>query len=135
MRSVSQTGLSLIELMIVLLIVSLLSLLAYPSYAQFVKKTRRLEAKLALFDLAGRMEQYAAENAQSYTGATLPSLGVAPITEKKGYQLRLEEVSKSHYTLVATPTFKDPVCKKFIYKQSGECLHEGSGTQAECWGV
>ena len=51
-------GMTLIELMIVVVIVSILASIAVPSYIQQVRKSRRVQAKTALLDLAGREERY-----------------------------------------------------------------------------
>ena len=57
-------GFTLIELMIVVAIVTVLAMIAIPSYNSQIRKSRRSEAKTALFDLAGPGERY-----MSTTGA------------------------------------------------------------------
>jgi type IV pilus assembly protein PilE len=51
-------GMTLIELMIVVVIASILVSLAVPSYTSYIRQSRRVEAKTALLDLAGREERY-----------------------------------------------------------------------------
>jgi type IV pilus assembly protein PilE len=51
-------GFTLIELMIVVVIASTLLAIAIPSYLDKVRKSRRVEAKTALLDLAGREERF-----------------------------------------------------------------------------
>lgn len=64
-------GMTLMELMIVVVIVSILASIAVPSYIQQVRKSRRVEAKTALLDLAGREERYFST---SVTGANYSAL-------------------------------------------------------------
>ena len=68
-------GFSLIELMIVLAIGALLAAIALPMYTKQVQHSRRVEARTALLDIAGREERYLSVSG-SYT--TLPAnLGYA----------------------------------------------------------
>lgn len=127
-------GFSLFELLIALLILSTLSSLAYPVYSRYLIRAKRLEAHYALLDLSNRMEQYALENHGQYTGATLQILGIADRTERKEYQLQISDVEAFHYTAVATPTFQDASCARFMIDQRGDTTYEGTGTYAECWG-
>jgi type IV pilus assembly protein PilE len=49
---------TLIELMVVVVIATILMSIAVPSYMSQVRQSRRIEAKTALLDLAGREERY-----------------------------------------------------------------------------
>jgi len=51
-------GFTLMELMIVVVIVALLTMIAVPSYAIFMKKSRRGDAEATLMDIAQREQQY-----------------------------------------------------------------------------
>ncbi len=51
-------GFTLIELMIVAAIVAILAAIAFPSYALFMKKSRRGDAEATLMDIAQREQQY-----------------------------------------------------------------------------
>jgi type IV pilus assembly protein PilE len=58
-RSHSRTGgFTLIELMVVVVIVSILMTIAVPSYALFMKKSRRGDTEATLLDIAQREQQY-----------------------------------------------------------------------------
>ncbi len=59
-------GMTLIELMIVVVIATILVSLAVPSYMAQIRQSRRVEAKTALLDIAGREERYFSTSA---TGA------------------------------------------------------------------
>lgn len=68
-------GFTLVELLIVIVIVSILAALAIPSYRQYVMRTHRTIAKVALQDLFTRQESYAVDH-KSYA-ADFERLGVA----------------------------------------------------------
>ena len=51
-------GFSLIELMVVVAIIGILAGIAYPSYTNHVQKTRRSEARIALTEIANRLEKF-----------------------------------------------------------------------------
>jgi type IV pilus assembly protein PilE len=61
-RRVSQrsraSGFTLIELMITVAVVAILAAIAFPSYAMFMKKSRRGDAEATLMDIAQREQQY-----------------------------------------------------------------------------
>ncbi len=51
-------GFSLIELMITVVIVAILASVAFPSYAIFMKRSRRSDAESTMMDIAQREQQY-----------------------------------------------------------------------------
>ena len=51
-------GFTLIELMIAAAVVAILAAIAFPSYALFMKKSRRGDAEATLMDIAQREQQY-----------------------------------------------------------------------------
>lgn len=51
-------GFSFVELMLVVVIVGILMAIAVPSYAYFMKKSRRGDAEATLMDIAQREQQY-----------------------------------------------------------------------------
>lgn len=107
----SQQGFTLIELMIVMAIVGILAAIAYPAYTDSVRKSRRADAKAALLEDAGFLERYYSTNFR-YTatagGSTGPTLQVLQVPRETGatatYNLSLQAVSDSSYTLQAVPT-------------------------------
>lgn len=130
-----QSGFSLLELLVALTIVAILSAIAYPNYQAHVLKTRRAEAKVALMDLAARLEQYRLIH-HSYKGATLSDLGKSPATEKNHYRLKIETTTENYYVIAAIPKgpqVKDTRCGTLTYKEQGEKGITGSGTTVECW--
>ncbi|GAB2461157.1 type IV pilin protein [Comamonas humi] len=65
-------GFTLIELMITVAIVGILAAIAYPSYAEYVRKSRRAEAQSVLMDIGTRQQQRLLDT-RTYAGATPPS--------------------------------------------------------------
>ena len=56
-QQTTQTGFTLIELMIAVAIVALLAAIAVPNYTQYVERTRRSDATTALTSIAGQLER------------------------------------------------------------------------------
>jgi type IV pilus assembly protein PilE len=114
----------------VLSVIGVLAGIAYPLYTQVIIKTRRIEAKLALFNLAARMENFFLINNYSYAGATLSKLGVNKHTEKHFYKLSVKSTADT-YDLAATATFFDRNCQRLMLN------HLGKKTSASnligCW--
>ena len=63
-----ENGFSLIELMIVIAVVATLVSLAYPSYANFIRKADRAQAKTTMLDWANRQEVWRADHPTYNTG-------------------------------------------------------------------
>jgi type IV pilus assembly protein PilE len=68
-------GFTLIELMVVAAIVAILMAIAVPSYAIFMKQSRRGSAESILMDIAQREQQYL-NDARAYAPDTTPVNGV-----------------------------------------------------------
>ena len=61
-------GFSLIELMVVILVTAILTAIAVPTYQTQVRKSRRVDARTAVLDLAGREEKFLSLN-NAYTNS------------------------------------------------------------------
>lgn len=143
----TEQGFTLIEMCAVVLAISVLALLAMSSYSQQIQKSRRVEAKNALLDLASREQQlYSSINAYSTTPTDVGYTGASfPITVGSGYyQVSIAVTAATAavpatFTLTAVPIGSqtaDTTCAKFTTNQLGaQSATDGGGadTSATCW--
>ncbi len=98
-------GFTIIEVMIVVAIVAILASIALPSYADYVKRGKIVEATVALSDFRTRMEQYFLDNRQ-YVGGCAAILGPPPaVPPPKTFTLACAETGTAAnpgYTVTAT---------------------------------
>jgi len=138
-------GFTLLELMITVAIVGILAGIAYPSYQDSVRESRRADAKGALLGFANAMERYFTEN-NSYlgagttnnnTGAPTIFSATSPVNGATAYyNLTIDEISTTTYTLKATPTGaqSSDKCGTLTLKQTGVRAGVKDGvTVADCW--
>jgi type IV pilus assembly protein PilE len=151
-------GFTLIELMIVVVIATILLSIAVPLYMTQTRQARRVEAKTALLDLAGREERFFSTNGSLYT-ATPASLGYTgfgvgnPIGSGYYYLTVCAStvagatpacdpnagapVYPSYY-IIATPIAgksqaNDTQCTSFAVDSTGAQFATGSQNAAFCW--
>ena len=107
-----QNGFTLIELIIVIAIIGVLTAIAFPSYQNYLKKSRREDAKGALMGLANAMERHFTET-NSYqkaatsnadTGTPRIYSAISPIDgDTAYYDLSITAATQTTYTIKATP--------------------------------
>ena len=153
-------GFTLIELMVVVVIASILMSIAIPSYMSQVRQSRRVEAKTALLDLAGREERYfstsitGANYSQTTTDVGYP-VGAWPQVVGSGYYTVTvcavgpgmaaacppSNQTAPGYAITATPVAgqsqaSDNQCQSFSVDNTGTQwatdVH-GNNTTALCW--
>ena len=143
-RPTLQQGFTLIELMIVVAIVGILSAIAYPSYAEYIRKGHRAEARAGLLQA-----QQWLERAATATG-TYPLTAAFPDTLKKvpndRYDIALASPTDAvaadagrTYRLTATPkgAQANDKCGAYTLTHNGQRGAKGVTTGAivtECWG-
>lgn len=136
-------GFTLIELLMAVAIAAILATIAVPSYQETVRKSRRADAKVALEDLANRLERYYADN-NTYVGPTIATGTSTDILSSANspegyYTLSIEAQSASGFTIKATrkstgPQANDTRCGDFTLDQAGtRGISGGTGTAADCW--
>jgi type IV pilus assembly protein PilE len=136
-----QSGVTLIELMVVVLIVGILAAIAMPSYNSYIRKSRRADAKVALTSLAQQYERcYTRYN--KYTNANCAV--VLPSTTARGtYTIDADPagvptpgITDQSFALKATPVgdqVKDTTCGAFTLSQAGVRGVTGPLGTANCW--
>lgn len=109
---IKNKGFTLIEVMIVVTIIGVLAAIAYPSYAEYVRKTKRLEVQAELMDVSKKLQRYKVSNFRylqaNGTPITLANIGeTVPLSvPRQGqalYNIALSNVTATTWTLTATP--------------------------------
>lgn len=94
-KQIHQQGFTLIELMIVVAIVAILAAISLPSYTDYVVKTNRSDAKVALMKYAQMQESYFVQNMSYAKDLTTSEGGLglgASITSEEGlYTITIED--------------------------------------------
>jgi len=141
-----QTGITLLELMVVVAIISLISAFAYPSYVQFVVKAKRGVGKSILMQVADRQQQFFMDNKRY--AVTLTQLGfandplvladdgnvVAAGDAASVYSVSLANTSATTYTAVAAPQMNQAAkdtCGSLSLTHTG--AKSASGVGQDCW--
>ncbi|WP_417659709.1 type IV pilin protein [Pseudidiomarina sp.] len=119
------SGMTLIELMIVVAIIGIIAAIAYPNFTNYVKQGRRADAMGELMKLQMAQEEYRLRNA-SY--ATIADLGFTSSSEF--YTFSVTNIGAETYTLTATATgaqTSDTDCATMSINQNDQ------KTPATCW--
>jgi type IV pilus assembly protein PilE len=142
-----QTGVTLLELMIVVVIIAIISAFAYPSYTQFILRAKRTAGTSMLLQIADRQQQFFMDNKRF--AANLTRLGYAANTvmvDEEGavvadasadriYNISVSASTATTYTLTAAPQLvqasKDTKCGSLTLSNAGAKGHGGTG--GECW--
>lgn len=130
-------GFTLIELMIVVAIVGILSAIAYPSYAEYIRRGHRSEARAGLLQAAQWMERAATATGKYPLTAAFPA-SLKKVTSDR-YDISIVSDDGSEYTLTAAPKGgqSGDKCGSYTLTQAGvrdaSPLTQGA-TVADCWG-
>lgn len=142
-----QTGVTLIEMMVVVVVLAILAAYAFPSYAQFIVRTKRNAGTSMLLQVADRQQQFFMDNKQYAT--TFTALGFPAATfmitddgsfcadgdADRVYNFSLTNTSATTYTVTATPQLmqatRDTDCGNLTLTHTG--LKGNSAGGGNCW--
>ena len=131
-----QSGVTLLELMIVVVIIGIIASAAYPLYSQYVVRAKRAAGTTMLLQVADRQQQYFMDNKQY--ASSLESLGysanpfmmddqgaLVPIADPdRVYNISLSDTSATSYTATAEPQEQqaenDTECASLTLTHTGE---------------
>ena len=119
------SGMTLIELMIVVAIIGIIAAIAYPNFTDYVKQSRRADAMGELMKLQMAQEEYRLRNT-SY--ATIADLGFTSSSEF--YTFSVTNLGAETYTLTATAKgaqVSDTECATMSINQNDQ------KTPTTCW--
>lgn len=119
----SQSGFTLVELMITVVVIAILAMVAIPTYNDSVRKGRRSDAKSMLTHLAAKQEQYFMDN-KTYAdspadlGYTVNGSDEAASTDGH-YMVRISSASATDFEIEAQPVVEDPQCQQMTITADG----------------
>lgn len=136
-----QSGVSLIELLVVITIIGILSSIAYPSYRQYVLRGNRTEAKTAMMQVSQALEKCftrfgAYDNANCTAYAQLAG-GAGRLTDGGKYLLSFAAVDDVSFVIQAVPQdgqAQDTDCGTLAIDQTGKREARAVGADVnKCW--
>lgn len=133
----SNTGFTLIEMLITLVVLSVLTIMAYPSYVAWIVKANRSDAMATLSQDQTILERCYAQTF-AYNGACA-SLPAFPQASTQGfYSVALSNLTATTYTLTATPVgqqVRDTTCVSMSIDQSGQktAINNAGASESACW--
>lgn len=129
------SGITLIELMIVVVIVGILAAVSYPNYREFTARAKRNEAKAALLQIATNQERFYLQNNTFTTDLTVLGFATTPTftTATGSYTVTVPSADASNFSATATYVPSDAEagkCKVFSITGAGV---KASTPDTNCW--
>ena len=139
LRSISQAGFTLIEVLVVVVIVAILAGIALPAYSSYVLRGKIVEATNDLSSIRAAMEQYYQDNRtyQDVSAVILSPCNPANYPATKYFALSCPVQTATTYTILATG--KDTTTIGFSYSitnanvQSSTVGASWGGATYNCW--
>lgn len=141
-----QRGFTLIELMITIAVVGIITAIALPSYNEYIRRSRRSDARVVLLQDAQFMERFLTENDRydlQRDGATPVALPntispAATTGTQVMYNITLAAVNRNSYTLQAVPVagnaMDGDVCGTYTIDNLGvKGNSNNSRSTVDCW--
>ena len=135
------SGVTLMELMVVVIIVGVLAAVGVPTYRNYMMRTHRTEAKSALLRLAAQQERFYLQN-NTYTNNFVALGFPGPVSENSVYTLAIPVANVTAFTATATPTAgggingvdqtADAECATFTINQQG-IRTAAPNPNGSCW--
>lgn len=126
----ANSGVTLLELMIVVVIVAILAGIGLPAYQQYARESKRTDAHTALLRVAALQEKFFGNNNQYAASTTTLGYAAQPATSNEGlWAVSVTASGVATYTLSAAPLdpHVDPDCNPITMNSAGVKL------PPNCW--
>jgi type IV pilus assembly protein PilE len=128
------SGITLIELMIVVVIVSVLAAIAFPNYQEFSARAKRNEAKAALLQIKINQERFYLNNNTFTQDMTQLGFAADPFTTDTGsYVVAVTAASPSNFSATATYQLGGNEASKCVTFTIDGRGAKTSGPETNCW--
>lgn len=134
-------GFSLLELLIALAILAVLAAITVPSYAEYIVRSRRFEARAGLLEAAHWMERWRTERGRYDDAASadrpppgFPWSQIPPVGVPNYTVTVVATAATYRITATATRAMAADVCESLSIDETGQRTFTGvRGTAEVCW--